>query len=130
MKINLLEDNITDWRGTRIVPGAVVLFHRPFGRAGVTVEGIVRDAWTSPTGWIKVATLRSSDHRSAVQNLGVHPDRITVVAHPARPGHTTSTRSGTGDGGDPADHRRAVRSPLPTPAEIPHQRTSPRVAAR
>lgn len=79
MRINLLEEHVIDWRGTRIVPGAVVLYHAPYGRAGITVEGVVRDEWTTPSGWIKLRTLRGSNHRIAVSNVGVRPERITVT---------------------------------------------------
>lgn len=79
-----MTDPVTDWRGTPITPGALVVYGTPTGRSphvGVTVtEAVIADPMHADHGSIWVDVIRHSREWTGATRVKVHPRKVTVVA--------------------------------------------------
>lgn len=69
----------TDWRGTPITPGALVIYGAPAGRSITMVEATVADPMLSPSGRIFLNVVRRSYWHTDGGKVHVGADRLTVV---------------------------------------------------
>lgn len=72
---------VTDWRGTPITPGALVVYGAPVGRSIAMVEAVVATPMLTPSGRIWLDVIRRSYGQSGTEVGKVHvgADRLTVV---------------------------------------------------
>lgn len=68
-----------DWRGTPIVPGALVVYGAPVGRSIAMVEARVSDPMLTPSGRIWLDVVRRSYSHTDGGRVHVGADRLTVV---------------------------------------------------
>jgi hypothetical protein len=80
------ETTPTDWRGTPITPGALVIYGAPVGRSIAMVEAVVADPMLTPSGRIWLDILRraygsySYITGDGASKVHVGADRLTVVS--------------------------------------------------
>jgi len=76
-----MSDTPTDWRGTPIQPGNLVIYGAPVGRSIAMVEATVANPMLTPSGRIWLDVTRRSYGSYGYDNKRVHvgADRLTVV---------------------------------------------------
>lgn len=74
-------DPVTDWRGTPITPGALVVYGAPVGRSIAMVEATVATPMLTPSGriWLDVVRRSYGHIGTEVGKVHVGADRLTVV---------------------------------------------------
>lgn len=73
---------VTDWRGTPIVPGALVIYGAPYGSNSIAmVEATVADPMLTKSGRIRLDVIRRKIGGWGDKDKPVHvgPDRLTIV---------------------------------------------------
>jgi len=72
----------TDWRGTPIEPGALVIYGAPVGRSIAMVEATVANPMLTPSGriWLDVVRRSYGHVGTEVGRVHVGADRLTVVS--------------------------------------------------